>query len=40
MGIRGVPIGFVLDCQGNMDAASEGPVDWNSPTASQFLTSL
>jgi hypothetical protein len=40
MGIRGVPTGFVLDRQGNMVAASEGPVDWDSPTASQFLTSL
>jgi thiol-disulfide isomerase/thioredoxin len=40
MGIRGVPTGFVLDRQGNMVAASEGPVDWDSPVASQFLTSL
>ena len=40
MGIRGVPTGFVLDRQGNMIAASEGPVDWDSPTALQYLTSL
>lgn len=40
MGIRGVPTGFVLDGQGNMVAASEGPVDWDSPAAMQFLTNI
>jgi thiol-disulfide isomerase/thioredoxin len=40
MGIRGAPTACVLDRQGNMAAASEGPVDWDSPAAMQFLTAL
>lgn len=40
LGIRGVPTAFVLDRNGAMVAASEGPVAWDSPAAMHFLTSL
>lgn len=40
MGIRGVPTAFVLDRNGDMIAASEGPVAWDSPAAMDFLTSI